>query len=221
MKQPLERCRRRRKRRALRLCTAALTLSLAPSAVLAQGAPEPPPRIRGRLQVSLAEYMECAVENAFIRGEAVLLTGGDLQPNEPVEVVLEQASGDSPMGIVRANARGGLSALVTIPASAPTDEDVRLRAVAEKGELGGGVVLRSPPLRIFADARDADGDGFQDRCDTCPALASANLEDSDADGLGDPCDECANDSDNDSDGDGLCADVDPNPYAAEPGAPTS
>jgi hypothetical protein len=104
---------------------------------------------------------------------------------------------------------------VTIPATASTEGEVRLRAEAEKGETGGGVVLRSPPLRIFADKRDSDGDGIQDRCDNCPNLKSSDLTDSDGDGIGDVCDKCPNDSDNDSDGDGLCADVDPNPYASD------
>jgi len=194
---------------ALLACGAAL-------GAFAQDAPSAPGVTRGRLTVSFAEYFECANENAFVRGEQVLLTGGSFLPSEPVSVTLEQDSGDLAVGTVRATPRGGLSAIVRIPVAAATEGEARLVARAEKGELGGGVVLKSPPLRIFADASDSDGDGFQDRCDTCPALASENLGDSDADGLGDVCDKCPNDSDNDSDGDGLCADVDPNPYAAEP-----
>jgi hypothetical protein len=170
---------------------------------------------RGRLTVSFAEYVECAVENSFVRGQRVMLTGGNLLPNEAVTVSIVQDSGEVPVANVRATPRGGLSAIVAIPAAAATEGDVRLRATAEKGEAGGGVVLRSPPLRISAEQRDADGDGAQDHCDTCPNVASADLADSDIDGFGDACDKCPNDSDNDSDGDGLCADVDPNPYAPE------
>jgi hypothetical protein len=209
----------RRARRAARVCLAGVTAWTAFAAALAQDAASRPPVSRGRLVVSFAEYVECANDNAFIRGESVLLTGGSFQPNEPVTVTLEQESGELAVATVRATPRGGLSAIVVMPAAASTEGEARMRATAEKGDAGGGVVLRSLPLRIFADARDSDGDGFQDRCDTCPTLASPNLEDSDADGLGDACDKCPNDSDNDSDGDGLCADVDPNPYAADPATP--
>ena len=183
---------------------------------LAQDTASKPPVIRGRMTVSFAEYMECAVENAFVRGEQVMVSGGSLLPNEPVTVTLVSDDGELPVATVRATPRGSLSSIVAIPAAAPTQGEVRLRASAEKGEGGGGVVLRSPVLRIFPERRDSDGDGFLDHCDTCPDLATDRLEDSDVDGLGDPCDKCPNDSDNDSDGDGLCADVDPNPYAPEP-----
>ena len=205
-------------RRVLHVCAALLVVWSGALAASAQEAAPPPARARSKLQVSPAEYFECAYEDTFVRGEAVMITGGGLLPNEPLRVTFEQ--GDAPeqqIAIVRGNARGGLSASVTIPASATAGE-ARLRATAEKGEHGAGVVMTSGPLRIFADARDSDSDGFQDRCDTCPTLATDNLEDLDADGVGDACDKCPNDSDIDSDGDGLCADVDPNPYAAEPPA---
>lgn len=171
---------------------------------------------RGRLTVSFAEYVECAIDNSFARGEKVMLSGGGFLPGETVSVAISQDDGESPVASVRANPRGGLSAIVAIPAAAATEGDVRLVATAEKGEAGAGVVLRSAPLRISPEKRDSDGDGVLDSCDTCPALASPVLADSDADELGDPCDACPNDADNDSDGDGLCADVDPNPYAPEP-----
>jgi hypothetical protein len=194
--------------RAIALCACAL--GSAASAQETAGAPRP---LRGRLTVSFAEYMECAVDNAFVRGENVMLSGGSFLPNEPVSITLVQDSGELPVATVRATPRGGLSAIVAIPAATEIASEVRLRANAAKGDSGGGVILRSPPLRIFAERRDSDGDGFLDHCDTCPALAGENLEDSDVDGLGDACDACANDADNDSDADGLCADVDPNPYA--------
>lgn len=204
--------------RGARTALVLLTLCGLPLGSLAQEAAAPAARAHGKLMVSPAEYFECANEFAFVRGESVLVTGGDFLPNEPVEVVLQQDSGDVPVAVVHATARGGLSARVAIPASAATEGDVRLLASAEKGAGGGGVTLRSPPLQIFPDRRDSDGDHVEDRCDTCPTLASDNLEDSDGDGLGDPCDKCPNDSDNDSDADGLCADVDPNPYAPEAAA---
>lgn len=208
-------------RRALdlaRSCAAGLAVCLMASVALAQESPARPPVTRGRLTVSLANYMECANEYAFVRGERVVLSGGDFLPNESVAVTMETDAGELTVGTVRATPRGGLSATVAIPASAPTEGEVHLRASADKGEMGGGVALRSPPLRIFPDTRDSDGDGIQDRCDTCPNLKSDNLADSDGDGIGDACDKCPNDSDNDSDGDGLCADVDPNPYAPDAAA---
>lgn len=51
---------------------------------------------------------------------------------------------------------------------------------------------------------DGDGDGIDDGCDNCPALANPSQADADADGVGDPCDLCMTtpDPDNgDSDGD--------------------
>jgi PKD repeat protein len=55
---------------------------------------------------------------------------------------------------------------------------------------------------------DADGDGFCDAFDNCPALASQNQQDLDQDGAGDVCDPCPNDAMDDQDGDGVCGDVD-------------
>jgi hypothetical protein len=206
-------------RRALRCaaaCGAAAALSLASASARAQDAAAQP--VRGHLTVSFAEYFECGVDNAFVRGESVLLSGGGFAPNEPIALQLAQGDERVPIASVRATPRGGLSAIVAIPAAAPTDTEVRIFATSEKGETGAGRSLRSPVLRVFADARDSDGDGEQDRCDLCPELAGPSGEDSDLDGRGDACDRCPNDGEDDSDGDGLCADVDPNPYAPESGA---
>jgi len=174
----------------------------------------PAARVRGTLWVNPVEYKQCVYENVFLLGETVMLTGGNFLPNEAVAISIAQDDVESPLGEVHATARGGLDARVAIPASASVSAETRLFARAEKGESGGGVVLRSAPLRLFADARDSDGDGFQDKCDNCPALANSELADSDSDLLGDPCDACPLDSDNDGDRDGLCADVDPDPYSA-------
>lgn len=174
------------------------------------------PRVRGTLWVSPVEWVQCVFENVFVLGETVMLTGGSFLPNEPIAVAFIQDDVESALGEVRANARGSLDARIAIPADARTDAnvDTRMVARAEKGEGGGGVVLRSAPLRLFPDARDSDGDGHADKCDNCPALASADLTDGDADGLGDACDACPLDPENDGDRDGLCADVDPDPYSA-------
>jgi hypothetical protein len=205
----------RHAQRAARAAAALGLAALAAFGALAQEDSAPPKPTRGRLTVSFAEYMECAVDNSFVRGESVMLSGGSFLPSESVAVTLVGDAGEAQVATVRANPRGGLSAIAAIPADAPLEGDVRLVATAAKGDAGGGVILRSPPLRFVAERRDSDGDGFLDHCDSCPALASELQDDSDADGLGDPCDKCPNDSDNDSDGDGMCADVDPNPYAPD------
>ena len=174
---------------------------------------------KGKLVVSPSEYSECINETAFMRGEAVLLIGDGFLPKEQVEVAFSQGDSDQVIAQVRADGRGVLGIRIAIPANASTEEDLRLRVSAGKGEKGAGVVLTSRPLQIFADARDSDGDGFKDMCDSCPQLASPELADSDYDGRGDPCDACPNDSDDDGDKDGLCADVDPDPYEAAPSPP--
>jgi hypothetical protein len=77
-----------------------------------------------------------------------------------------------------------------------------------------------------AQAADADGDGFDDVFDNCPAVSNFQQNDADADGVGDLCDNCiaaangtlipdaGGNSQRDTDGDGfgnLCdADFDQN-----------
>jgi hypothetical protein len=190
------------------------------SALSAQESGPAAPPAKGKLVVSPAEYSECINETAFVRGQAVLLIGDGFLPNEPVEVALSQGDNDQLIAQARADGRGVLGISIAIPTNASTEEELRLRVNAGKGATGTGVVLTSRPLQVFADARDSDGDGFKDMCDNCPQLASPELADSDYDGRGDPCDVCPNDSDDDGDKDGLCADVDPDPYdAAAPSPP--
>ena len=189
------------------------------SALSAEESSPAPPPAKGKLVVSPAEYSECINETAFVRGQGVLLIGDGFLPNEPVEVALSEGDNDQVITQARADRRGVLGISIAIPANASTEEDLRLRVSAGKGETGAGVVLTSRPLQIFADARDSDGDGFKDMCDTCPQLASPELADSDYDGRGDVCDVCPNDSDDDGDKDGLCADLDPDPYEAAPSPP--
>ena len=65
--------------------------------------------------------------------------------------------------------------------------------------------------------KNADNDGLGDACDdcldvdddNCPSTPNSNQEDADNDDAGDVCDVCPNDQTNDgSDGDGICDDVD-------------
>ncbi len=191
---------------------AALAIALLLPAGLLVEESAPAPRKRGKLWVSPIELVPCSSETAFVRGETVMLTGDGLAPNESVEVSFSQQDVEQPLQTARADRRGSLSTRVVIPMSAATDQDAVIRARAQVGETGGGIVLVSPPLQIFADARDSDGDGIKDACDNCASTPNPDQRDNDYDGLGDACDPCPMDSDNDSDQDGLCGDVDPTPY---------
>lgn len=75
------------------------------------------------------------------------------------------------------------------------------------------------------ECTDTDGDGFGDpgyasnTCpeDICPEMYNPDQLDSDGDGIGDVCDVCPYDAANDSDADGICADVDNCPVIYNPG----
>jgi len=179
-------------------------------AAAADGAEDPPSRMRGKLWVNPVEFTECARETAIARGDTVILTGNGLAPNESVEITFSQADVERTLVTAKANAQGALSVRVTIPADAATDKDARLHATAQKGPDGNGLVLNSAPLQVFPDAKDTDGDGIKDMCDNCPQLAGSDLTDLDGDGLGDACDPCPTDPD-DGAGSGTCADGNPNP----------
>jgi hypothetical protein len=176
----------------------------------------PAPRMRGQLWVSPLDFSECARETAFARGDTVMLTGNGLAPNEAVEITFEQGDNERAIETVKTNAQGAISARAVIPADAIAGKDARIHATADKDAKGNPVVLNSPALQIFADARDSDGDGIKDMCDNCPNTASSDLTDSDGDGLGDVCDPCPTDPENGASSDGHCADNNVNPLVPLP-----
>ena len=182
-------------------------------------AANPSARMRGKLWASPIVFTECSRETAFARGDTVMLTGTGLAPNESVEVDFEQGDSERAIATVKANAQGALSARVVIPTDALADKDARIRATADKGAGGNGVVLSSAPLQIFADSRDSDSDGIKDMCDNCPSVADTDLTDSDGDGFGDVCDPCPTDPENGASSDGHCADDNTNPLVPLPQPP--
>lgn len=188
------------------ICLAVLCIAAAP----ASADKNPPSRMRGKLWVNPVELTECARETAIARGDTVILTGDGFAPNETVELTFAQSDTERSLGTAKANAHGGLSARITIPADATTDADARLHATSEKGAEGTGVTLNSAPLQVFPDTNDSDGDGIKDMCDNCPKLAGSDLTDLDGDELGDACDPCPTDPDNGAES-GSCADRNANP----------
>jgi hypothetical protein len=63
---------------------------------------------------------------------------------------------------------------------------------------------------------DGDEDGHGEPCDNCPGTSNVTQLDSDGDGAGDACDSCPFDSDDDIDGDAICANFDVCPAVFDP-----
>jgi Thrombospondin type 3 repeat len=173
--------------------------------------------VHGPLWITPTEHAACATEAAVMRSEPLLVTGSGFAAKESIQITLVQGETELAVGSVTAAANGLLQASIAIPAAAVTEQKTRVRATAEKGETGEGVVLVSDELVIFA-AGDSDADGVDDICDNCVRVANSDLADEDFDGIGDACDKCPTDTENDTDGDGLCADVDPDPYEPQSSA---
>ena len=215
------RVRARSARKAAPVAAAACTLLALAGALLlgpALRAQEPQqfrPAKHGKLWVNPMEWTNCLNETAFVRGETVLVTGDGFAAGERVELSFKQGDAERALPPTKSDSDGSISASVAIPADAATDVEARVQAIARQGAEGGGTLLVSPFLQIFAAATDSDGDGLKDMCDNCPNAANPGLEDTDADGTGDACDRCPSDPDNDGDEDGLCADVDPDPYTPQ------
>jgi hypothetical protein len=192
---------------------AAVTFSILASPLAAEEAIVLIKAQRGELWVTPVEHAECASERTLARGETVLLTGGGFAATEPVRIMMLQGDVEAQIGSTSANAKGWLQFSVVVPMDAKAHERSRLRAIADRGESGNGLVLESALLDI-SDVGDADDDGVPNLCDNCTEVANPDLGDADDDGLGDACDACPTDPENDGDGDGLCADVDPDPFEA-------
>lgn len=165
----------------------------------------------GPLWITPTEHADCAIETFVVRGEPLLVTGSGFAPKETVQISIQQGDVERPVQSATAKADGSLQLSIPVPADAATEQKTRLRA---KGDAAG-YTLSSEPFVVFA-AGDTDGDGLADICDNCPSASNADLADGDGDGIGDVCDKCSNDPENDTDGDGLCGDVDPDPYEAQP-----
>jgi Thrombospondin type 3 repeat len=207
--------------------TAGLTASVIGAIVLAgvpvgadQVTTHPGPHPRGTLWVTADNPAPCADDKSFVLGQRVLLTGGGFAANQAVEIAIEQGDDAKPVATTKASPSGSLSFSTTIPptlkATMNGEAITRFRAVV-RGADDNELALVSGMFRVFLDA-DSDGDGVRDICDNCPSVANKDQADDDNDGIGDVCDKCPHDADNDADGDGLCADVDPDPYtpAAKP-----
>jgi len=202
--------------RAAFLCVVAFAFALtdATPADADQVTTHPAARLRGTLWVTPENHASCADDKTFVLGERVLLTGGGFDPNEAVELTVEQGDDVLPIASAKANSSGSLTVSTVIPKTLKPTMDAeattRFRATVQ-GADNNEISLASVMLRIFADA-DTDGDGVRDICDNCPHVTNADQADDDNDGIGDACDKCPHDADNDGDDDGLCADVDPDPY---------
>lgn len=170
------------------------------------------PTLDGALQME-AEVAGCGlVDDRFVPGQTVLITGNGFEPLSSASVQLSAAGGayQRSLGQVVSDAGGAISMSLNLPADAPVEGLARLRA---EGAVPGGNTLLLSRLFVLGQSNtpDSDGDGVPDLCDNCQVESNAAQSDGDGDGLGDVCDVCGLDAANDFDADGLCAPEDPCP----------
>jgi len=152
----------------------------------------------------------------FGPGQSVPLGGQGFAPEETVSLGFRQPGLDVPVADAQAAADGSLDVQVVIPADAIPEAPAVFEATGA-GAGGAGRLLLSGFLGIAPYVQgDPDGDGVVEVCDNCPNVANADQLDSDGDGRGDACDVCPMDAEDDFDGDGLCADEDPDPFNPPP-----
>lgn len=109
------------------------------------------------------------------------------------------------------------------PAGITTNDPCVTSAIISGGDISMTVLAANritPPGNYSANwsfaagidmLTDNDNDLVIDSYDNCPAIANTDQANADLDASGDLCDSCPLDANNDSDGDGKCADVDPCP----------
>jgi lysophospholipase L1-like esterase len=204
----------------------ALGYALTPKGLPANPAPMPPPvplaapATAPPLPIARLGTLEftpvsssCSVDlSRLAPGQIVRLTGSGFAPGENVDLRFAQPLQVISLPAATADAEGDLDVQVTVPIGAVPGIIGGFQAEG-LGLAGAGVELITGLTEVIPSlSDDSDGDGSEAACDNCPALANADQMDSDGDGLGDACDACPLDPEDDFDGDGLCADVDPDPF---------
>jgi len=160
----------------------------------------------GQLSVEVLGATPC-VDGSTLLGEQLRIQGDGFAAGAQVDLQL-WAGGDffADLGSVAADGTGAIDLVMSIPGSVATPDFVLLEA---DGPAPSGLRhLRSMVTVGPAVPADTDGDGIPDFCDNCPSIPNASQDDDDSDQQGNACDSCPMDMMNDSDGDGLCKDVD-------------
>ena len=169
----------------------------------------------GPLVVEAISPPPCDTGEQFIAGEAVRITGSGFGPLASVEIRVGsfEETFTSIIGTTAADLFGDLDYTFAIPALFPTGEAGGIGAIGLT-PTGAELALSTLIGVAASTASDGDSDTVPDVCDLCPDDHDPLQLDLDGDKIGDECDSCIDDSANDADADGLCADVDPCPLDA-------
>lgn len=183
--------------------------------------PAPPAAATASSATALSELGDLSVEpvsplcSEFTHvapGQLLQVQGSGFAANETVTLSMVPL-GLSPVALpgIQADGQGELDVQLSVPSFLI---QIPVAFVAEAlGESGAGITLLSDLLQLVPSlTADPDGDGIDAACDNCPGVANADQSDSDGDGRGDGCDPCPFDAEDDFDGDGVCADTDPDPF---------